>query len=317
MNFKGFILLFCLGLVVTGTAFAQEPVAVVNAAGNTSIATDVARAEHNKGLVEKFKAYLLKKADKPESNSITLDVPTTVKWKHVAQELDYSIVGASKQFDNGWGSNDRGLRRDSVLVSKTTVGLPDVWIIKNTDISVYAGYGWFLNKNNGESYDSGAVVPLKFEPRWNFYNNEKWQLKAAVISDFIVPVGHSAEVSKGEYLTDQHFSTGNKLVVEKDFNRLITLVNIGYITPGINFEKTNLNTGVGVGYRVFEWLQPMIEFNYGGNYYEKGQGNMNLVFGLLMPIHKNVTLTAGIMQDIAGQNTDQTTSGIFKVRASI
>jgi len=115
-------------------------------------------------------------------------------------------------------------------------------------------------------------------------------------------------------------SLGNTFALTKDIHRWTMSGNVGYETPLAHKERRansagTLTVGGGAGYHLLDWIQPQIEALYTHGFENPGKGSklFSMVFGAIIPVNEHLRFDVGMVQDILGSGTDQTTSGVFKV----
>ncbi|HNV85484.1 MAG TPA: transporter [Candidatus Omnitrophota bacterium] len=277
-------------------------------------------------------------AIKVEPAKLILIDATPVDPGRIEENLSYSIQGAGKQWKTSGRRIDRKSYMNHAFDSNTNIG-----ICRGLDIGITQGISILRDKENnydetggetdpatGESLDETdgphkghGLSDLLVNARWVFYHSPDQSFRLAYIPSVLIPTGRRGNL---DHLgpSQGYTGLGNILAVTKDFSRWTASGNLGYEVPLGRMKKTGnsagtLTTAWGAGYHVFGWLQPQAEVIYSqsfekhGNGYGKGSKLFSMAFGFIMPVNGHLRFDVGLVQDIAGSNTDQTTSGIFKV----
>jgi len=273
-----------------------------------------------------------------EPSKLILIDATPVDPGQIEESLSYSIKGAGKQWRTSGRRIDRKSYMEHAFDSATNIG-----ICRGLDIGITQGISILRDKENnydetggetdpdtGESLDGTdgphkghGLSDLLVNLRWAFYQSRDQSLRVAYIPSVLIPTGRRDNL---DHLgpSQGYTSLGNILAATKDFSRWTTSANLGYEVPLGRMRKTGNAAGTltavwGVGYHVFEWVQPQVEVIYSqsfekhGNGYGKGSKLVSMAFGFIVPVNDHLRFDVGLVQDIAGSNTDQTTSGIFKI----
>lgn len=252
---------------------------------------------------------------------------------HLEVAFAYTIKGAGKQWRTNGGRKGRKLYRENVFDTAATFGVFD-----NVDIGITQGFSILADKENNYDETGGATDPamgdsldetdgphkghglsdLIVNTRWRFYQSEDKTFRMAYIPSIVIPTGRRSNL---DHLgpSQGYVSMGNALAVTKDIKRWTMSGNAGYEVPLAKKKRTGNSAGTmtfaaGAGYHVFDWLQPQIEMIYSHGFESPGKGSnlFSMVFGAIIPINDHLRLDLGLVQDIAGSNADQTTSGVFK-----
>ena len=254
---------------------------------------------------------------------------------HVELTFAYGIQGGKF----AWGTDGKRHKRRKLLnhdwVMEACVG-----VYENIDIALFQGFARLSDHDNNYNEFAGIIDPatgvemedttegpthgfgrgdLGIAGRWRFYNNPKNKLEVSYRWAVIVPTGRRSNL---DHLgpSQGYTSLTNALVATKDIGRFTGNLYGGYTVPLAHAERTDNSAGTydlnfALGYQVFSWLQPEIEVLWAQEFQKHGKGAkvLSVVAGVVMPIHDHMRIDLGIQQDIAGSNTDQTTTGIFKI----
>ena len=268
----------------------------------------------------------------PEATKLVLVDATPLDPKKIEWSTSYSIIGAGKQWQTNGGRTGRKLSRESSFESTVNVG-----VFEGFDMGITEGFSILEDKENnydetgglvdadGESLDETdgphkghGLQDLTVNGRWRFYQSSDKTFRMAYVPYLVIPIGRRSNL---DHLgpSQGYVSMGNTLAVTKDIHRWTMSGNLGYEAPFAHKERCDnsagtLTLGSGAGYHVFNWLQPQIETLYSQEFQNPGKGAklFSMVFGAIIPVNEHLRFDLGMVQDIAGSGTDQTTSGIFK-----
>lgn len=269
----------------------------------------------------------------PEATKLTLADATPVDPGQIEWVNSYSISGSKKQRLTGGNRAERKLLQESTFETQANIG-----IVKGMDLGITQGFAILRDKENNYDETGGAVdgagesldetdgphkghglTDLSINLRWLVFKSEDETFRVAHIPSITIPIGRR---SNFDHLgpSQGYVSLDNTLAVTKDLNRWSMSGNVGYNALLASMEKTgnaagDMTFGYALGYHVLDWLQPQVEFIYAHGFEKDGKGskNFSISAGLIMPINDHLRFDIGILQDVAGSNTDQTTSGIFKL----
>ena len=178
--------------------------------------------------------------------------------------------------------------------------------------------GESLDKTNGPHQGHG-LNDMTVNGRWRFYQSGDKTFRMAYVPYVVIPVGRRSNL---DHLgpSQGYVSLGNTLAVTKDIKRWTMSGDLGYEVPLAPKKRREnsageLTVGYGVGYHIFKWLQPEIETLYTQDFENPGKGAklVSMVFGVIIPVNDHLRFDLGMVQDIAGSGTDQTTSGVFRI----
>ena len=259
----------------------------------------------------------------PEAAKLFLVDATPVDPGKVELVTLYSIMGSKKQWKTSGGRVKRKMLREHGFEVEANMGVFDGF-----DFGLTQGYSILTDKENEYDPDDEDLSgphkgfgrsDLGVHARWRFYQSEDETLRVAWVPWIVIPTGRRSNL---DHLgpSQGYVSLGNTLAVTQDINRWTMTGNIGY--EALLAEKDRrensagtFEVGYGIGYHILDWLKPHVEAIYGHEFEQSGKGSkvFRMIFGVIMPLNDHLRFDAGLVQDIMGSGTDQTTSGVFKM----
>ncbi len=253
---------------------------------------------------------------------------------HFEFDTSYNFLGGNK----AW-STDGNRRSRELLTTHQFDELIFLGVAKGVDLFVGDGFSIQTDKQNNVDEFAGMLDPVTGEQvpdttqgpshghglkdmqtglRWRFYHNESNGLSFAYVPLLQIPVGRPG---KYEHLAPgQNYTTmDNRLVVTKNSGRASFSANLAYRAPFSNLKKTHnycgtFNANLAGGYQIKGWLQPEVEVLYNKDFNKTGKGTklVTMVFGVILTATPHLRFDAGLMQDVLGSGTAQTTGGYFR-----
>ena len=221
----------------------------------------------------------------------------------------YSFTRATRQWDNHWNGENRGLTQEHAFEVGLTHGL-----VENFDIGISWGYADIYDREDPAGYGRG-LMDLGVGAKWRFYHNEDLDLSLAYLPGITIPIGKRSNSSRiGP--SQEYWSLDQKLAMTKFWGRWTMNADLGYSLPlgeDADGAQGTLDGNVAVGCQVCGWLQPEIELNYAHEFVSSGDDAdaLAVTAGLIMPLRDTWRVDLGIQQPIAGRNSDRATTGIL------
>jgi len=250
----------------------------------------------------------------PEHAKLNTEDATPVDPGHFELEFAYSFTRATRQWDDHWSGENRGLMREHGFEVGLTYG-----VVENLDVGFGVGWADIYDRDYdaddiaGPHYGRGAT-DLAIGAKWRFYHNEERGLSFAYVPGLTVPTGRRS--NRNHIGPSQEFwSFDQRLAMSKDWGRWTMNADLGYSLPfGSRRDdaRGTLDANLAVGHQLYEWLQPELELNYAHDFVHRG-GDADVVAvtgGVIMPLSESWRVETGVQHAIAGRNADQATAAM-------
>ena len=227
-----------------------------------------------------------------------------VEVGHFEFETGYNFSGVNRFFSTSGAKESRGRLREHAVHFGLAMGLTE-----QAELNFEMGYVDLLDKEFESAPQGHGWTDLEIGSKILIYHSSEFDLSYA--PSVVIPSGRE---SRSDRLGPGNDSTflNQRGIFSKNWGRWNTNLDSGYALP-IGNRKGNRGTwdaNFAIGYQVFNWLQPAIEFNFAHDFVAHGDDAdlFSMTGEFIMPLCDWVRVDLGVSQGLAGANTPQTTN---------
>lgn len=247
-----------------------------------------------------------------EPAKINTDDAGAVKPGDWELEFGYSAAAGSRQYDHHGSRKKRGLLREHHFDSSLKTG-----VTPRAELSMAMGYADLLDKELRA--EEGSIGPVYGQGWKDVEVGSKIEIYRKDESEFIFTYAPSVVIPSGRESREDRLGPGEdstiinqRLILTKNIGHWSFDLDSGYALPvgARKGARGTLDTNAALGYQIFNWLQPEMEFHYAHDFVSEDYDSdvFAMTWGVVMPIHEKVRISSGVQQVLAGKNTDQTTT---------
>jgi len=254
----------------------------------------------------------------PEHGKLATADATPVDPGHFELEPSYAATIVRREWDD-----KRRLARDCrARIHDLSLSLT-AGVAKDVDLKAAWGFTNEFRRTPGqpsgdaeEPCHGQGLRELELGTRWRFHQMPQYGLELAYLAGVSLPVGeHGSRNTLG--ICQEFWSLNQSIVVTKDWGRWTANAELGYALPfgeKRNNARGTFGANLAAGYQVLPWLQPEMEINYARDFFRGKEADGDVLaatVGLVMPVHDNVRVNAGVQYGLTGQNADR--AAVFMV----
>ncbi len=253
-----------------------------------------------------------------EPAKLNTDDAGAVKPGDFELEFAYALSTGHHSYDHEADRNKRGRFREHAFDWSLAAGLTD-----RIELNATIAYSDLLDKET-EDVDPVTGEGLSTSPNhgngWNDVEvGSKIEIFRSQARDFILTYAPSVVIPSGREGRDDRLAPGGdstvfnqRAIVTKSWNRISTDLDFGYgiLAGNRKGNRGTADVNFALGYQVFRWLQPEMEFHYAHDFMkaENDSDLFAMTWGVVMPLHERIRIATGVQQGLAGKNADQATT---------
>lgn len=218
---------------------------------------------------------------------------------------------STRQWDSSWKDEPRARSYEWGNQEVLTYGVAD-----ELDLGIGLGYAGLADDDAGLESGHG-LSDLAVSGKWRFFEKEDSGFAAAYLPTLTVPVGKASTTDRlGP--SQEFWSLDTRFAVVKDWsNRWSANFDSGYVAVfgDRGDSRGSISANGAVNYRLFPWLQPEVELNYGHDFIrdDRDADVVAITVGADLPVSDRVCARAGAQRGLAGRNADPTTAILLSV----